>query len=154
MTKPAPNGRREIITIRATADQKVQLVAKAVAANMNLSEYILSICASTQQDEMTTELLETRLGLSAYTLDVLYSEVDTMDLKSKTAQALATLDPDGLEWYGQNALSGNIWTNTPQAEGVNANSRALRKLVKAIFTEEDRLATTSEPKWLSMSGAS
>ena len=139
------NRKTEVITIRATATQKARLMAKAALAGLGLSEYILSggEAANPVDANVTTEMLEQRLGLKCYTLNMLYNEIDTPDLKNKTAKALATLDPDGLEWYGEQTPNGYVWTNTLSVKPQSSNNKALRALMADIQkeTEDSQVAT-------------
>ena len=130
--------RTEVITIRATAKEKATIVIAAAKAGLSITDYLLSSKPSQiAAAEVTTELLEKRLGLSPFTLDTLYSAITTKELQVKTATALSTLDPDGLAWYGYKADKGHLWSNTATPTTVSPNSRTLRLLIDGIIKEDE-----------------
>lgn len=157
MTKQTATRKSEVITLRATLEQKLQLVAKATGEGLSLSQFILSLGAAARvtASVMTTELLEERLGLDPDTLDRIYREVDTDSLKDKTAEALATLDPNGLKWWAEKTSKGNVWTNEAVLPKKNLFNRTLYRLMDTIFkadfaamsvqTETEIVFTTPEP---------
>lgn len=127
-----------IITIRVTAKEKASIVIAAAKAGLSITDYLLSSRSEQIADaEVTTELLEKRLGLSPFTLDTLYSAVTTKEQQVKTATALSTLDPDGLPWYGYKADKGYLWSNTVAPTSVSDNSKTLRSLIDEIIKEDE-----------------
>ena len=132
------SSKTEVISIRVTAKEKADIKIAAAKSVVSIKDYLLhSKPSQIAAAEVTTELLEKRLGLSLFTLDTLYSAVTTKELQVKVATALSTLDPDGLAWYGYKADKGHLWSNTATPTTVNPNNRTLRLLIDGIIKEDE-----------------